>query len=47
MKSCEQGGMHSNAYKLFLNFKTALFSSAVVVKGFNIVESCFKLKLLL
>ena len=27
--------MHSNTYKLFLNFKTALYSSAVVVKGFN------------
>ena len=27
--------MRSNANKLFLNFKTALYSSAVVVKGFN------------
>ena len=27
--------MRSNTYKLFLNFKTALYSSAVVVKSFN------------
>ena len=41
MKSREQGGMRSNAYKLFLNFKTALFSSDVVVKGFNSSRKLF------
>ena len=31
----------------FLNFKTALYSSAVVMKLLTIVESCFKSKLLI
>ena len=38
--------MCSNAYKLFLNFKTALYSSVLAMK-LTVVESYFKLKLLL
>ena len=45
MKSREQGlinkGMRSNTYKLFLNFKTVLYSNAIVVKGFNISRKLF------
>ena len=36
--------MHTNC---FYNFKTALYLSAVVMKNLIVVESCFKLKLLL
>ena len=50
-KSHEQGlitkkciATHKN---YFLNFKTALYSSALVMKLLTIVESCFKQKLLL
>ena len=32
--------MCSNAYKLFLIFKTALYSSALVMKLFNSSRSC-------
>ena len=36
--------MCSNTYILFLNFKVALYSSALAIKLFNyIVESCFKI----
>ena len=38
--------MCSKAYKLFINFKTALYSSALEIQ-LTIVESCFKPKLLL
>ena len=40
--------MCNNTYKLFLNFKTALYCSTLVMKLFNnSIESCFKPKLLL
>ena len=33
--------MRSNAYKLFYNFKTALYFSAVVMKGFTSSRKLF------
>ena len=36
--------MHNNVYKLFLNFETGLYTSALVMKLFN---NRFKPKLLL
>ena len=36
--------MRSNAYKLFLNFKMALYSSALVMEHLTVVERCFKPK---
>ena len=37
--------MHSNAYKLLVKFKMALYSSALIMKLLTIVESCFEPKL--
>ena len=37
--------MRRNTYKLFYNFKTALYSSVLVVNDLIVVESCFKQKI--